>query len=563
MPNHFQTSFYVRFKNQGDHDTTLMYFLQKRLYKWFRQKEKRLADTIGAPQDNRIDRQFFQNFSRKVIHTFFKTKSLCRTVAYVEPTENGKLQTSAWAMRYIHGDSQLTYSRKWHIDVGIREISNTVCMVNVLLKYEADKYCLLKVEGDHQPVPTIPNFVRQLVVSNTCDVALDEQFVLTCQNAPLYTNAPQTADNVFCWIQDYRRKYVIIVFNGNSCKDQALELQKNLVGKALVVVLGDGHDMGAYLSSLPTDLYVPYNGMRVFYPMDDYTNMGAVNRKVRASEIEANMEEITRNMLASFELHNSLAIRSIEDVYSLIATSQFKHKLNLIKQEKEAVENSHPLDQSEEIARLEEELSQRTEENEYILAQCVELEGKATTYRKRIDCKDGKILELETKLRRASTLGLELARATYPKRLIDVVDYVEQLLSDRIVILEKAKKSAAEYSDFSHPDIAWNMLSDIGIKIYDLKYREGNFSEEAVRSLSRFAFSMSESSTSQGDAALMKEREIEYQGKTFVIKPHLKYGSTPPKCLRVHFAFDEQENKIVIGYIGPHLTTAGTKRRGY
>ena len=55
-------------------------------------------------------------------------------------------------------------------------------------------------------------------------------------------------------------------------------------------------------------------------------------------------------------------------------------------------------------------------------------------------------------------------------------------------------------------------------------------------------------------------RRIEHDGSEYDISPHIKHGSRAPKMLRIHFAFDEQNKRIVVGYVGEHMDTAGTKR---
>lgn len=61
------------------------------------------------------------------------------------------------------------------------------------------------------------------------------------------------------------------------------------------------------------------------------------------------------------------------------------------------------------------------------------------------------------------------------------------------------------------------------------------------------------------DAELLKQREVTYKGKTYDVTPHLKFGTKPPKLLRLYFQFVEDEKKIIIGHFGDHLDNRTTK----
>ena len=84
--------------------------------------------------------------------------------------------------------------------------------------------------------------------------------------------------------------------------------------------------------------------------------------------------------------------------------------------------------------------------------------------------------------------------------------------------------------------------------------------EKAFVEATGYELAMSESGSTNRDAKLSRMRRIEHDGSEYDISPHIKHGSRAPKMLRIHFAFDEQNKRIVVGYVGEHMDTAGTKR---
>ena len=78
---------------------------------------------------------------------------------------------------------------------------------------------------------------------------------------------------------------------------------------------------------------------------------------------------------------------------------------------------------------------------------------------------------------------------------------------------------------------------------------------------SGFELSLTEGKMTKKDQALAGLRKITFEGRQWNVSPHVKYGTKPPKCLRVHFALDTDEQRVIVGYCGDHMKTAGTKRR--
>lgn len=69
-----------------------------------------------------------------------------------------------------------------------------------------------------------------------------------------------------------------------------------------------------------------------------------------------------------------------------------------------------------------------------------------------------------------------------------------------------------------------------------------------------------ESSTTNKDNRLMRERQLSYDGRAIDISPHIKgHSGNRNAPLRVHFCVDRETQLIVVGHCGAHKETAGTK----
>jgi hypothetical protein len=83
---------------------------------------------------------------------------------------------------------------------------------------------------------------------------------------------------------------------------------------------------------------------------------------------------------------------------------------------------------------------------------------------------------------------------------------------------------------------------------------------DEFESQSGFGIAFHESKQTNKDARLVRMRQRTYRGKTYDITPHIKGGGKRHGHLRIHFAFDDERQLIVVGHCGGHLETYGTQR---
>lgn len=104
------------------------------------------------------------------------------------------------------------------------------------------------------------------------------------------------------------------------------------------------------------------------------------------------------------------------------------------------------------------------------------------------------------------------------------------------------------------------MLQGLGTCLYKQKFENGLLSEDEFNNDHKCKLSMTEGRLTKRDTELMRQRQVTYNGKPLDITPHLKIGTKGTKILRLHFQFDEDEQKIIIGYFGNHLDNRTTMK---
>ena len=141
----------------------------------------------------------------------------------------------------------------------------------------------------------------------------------------------------------------------------------------------------------------------------------------------------------------------------------------------------------------------------------------------------------------------------------DVVRYFMQVYPDRLGFTERGEWEASRCG--LKTDHLWEILYMVANDLTDLYREKGeNLTEEDVARVAGCEAAMHEGSMTRKDAGLMKLRDDEYEGKKISVEPHLKLKSAKgePTHQRLHFCYDPELKKIIIGYLGDHLDSAST-----
>jgi hypothetical protein len=135
-------------------------------------------------------------------------------------------------------------------------------------------------------------------------------------------------------------------------------------------------------------------------------------------------------------------------------------------------------------------------------------------------------------------------------------------LQGRLVFSPAAPKGAKK-SRFDDPSRALEILAFIGTEFLD-GVRGGDIADlERFASESGFELAMSEGKQTHNNRTLMKLRDVVINGQEFRCEAHFKDGrGGTDSQFRVYFCIDRtgQVARIIIGHVGPHLETDGTRR---
>ncbi len=145
-----------------------------------------------------------------------------------------------------------------------------------------------------------------------------------------------------------------------------------------------------------------------------------------------------------------------------------------------------------------------------------------------------------------------------PSDLIGVVDLIGHLYRDRIFFTDTARKSAGTAS-FQDVHISWRLLRSMATTLFDL-FGSNCDLEREYRNRTGFELALTETSATKELTEAVRQRMVKYGDRYLFAGAHVKFGTKPPRLLRVHFTFPVGSPVIVVGHVGDHLETAGTKR---
>ena len=133
------------------------------------------------------------------------------------------------------------------------------------------------------------------------------------------------------------------------------------------------------------------------------------------------------------------------------------------------------------------------------------------------------------------------------------IEIIEQFYADRCVFLDSARSSAKKMQRF----IFGRDLLDLLVRLVT-SYRDGLMDggdSKARQVFGKSEYAAKESETVMASKAMRRQRTFDYDGTQVEMYRHLKIGvdDDPTRTIRVHFHWDSDRKKIVIGYCGEHL----------
>ena len=169
-------------------------------------------------------------------------------------------------------------------------------------------------------------------------------------------------------------------------------------------------------------------------------------------------------------------------------------------------------------------------------------------------------LEQENRSARALRGAAEALRSMdrLPESNEDVVNYFKSVFKDRIAFTERGEKSACK-SDIKTSGL-WFYLYRMATSLYDIHHASIPDVEKEFYAQTGIEAAMSEGSQSRKDNKIMNLRMDTYDGKEVSMEPHVKLHAQKAGAehRRIYYCYDHELDRIIIGWVGDHLKTAGT-----
>lgn len=177
-----------------------------------------------------------------------------------------------------------------------------------------------------------------------------------------------------------------------------------------------------------------------------------------------------------------------------------------------------------------------------------------------IDTWKGEAERLSDQLRQAQASSNAVDSMMLPSNCAESLALAESLWSDRLVITDAARKSAKDFVNGDFREM-FTHLQALAVVLWPIVFEEKvtNPQEEFQnRSSVEMTF---KTNRRVKESMFDDEYMIEYKGERVRMDPHTK-GKNKRRgyALRVHFFFDHEDKKIVIGHAGDHLRTTLTPK---
>lgn len=150
--------------------------------------------------------------------------------------------------------------------------------------------------------------------------------------------------------------------------------------------------------------------------------------------------------------------------------------------------------------------------------------------------------------------------STLPVCNEDVVNYFLAVYGDRIDFTERGFTTASKCD--IKPEKVWDILFRVSNQMVGLfRSMPTSPSEKDIADAAGFDMSFREGSETRDREEFMRYRRDTYNGKDISVEPHLKFraGKSEADYQRLHFWYDPEMQRIVIGYLGDHLPSYSSR----
>lgn len=377
-------------------------------------------------------------------------------------------------------------------------------------------------------------------------------------------------------IGDARRPVCLVLYFGatrKSLKEAGIVARKCAL-KAHVYVLRTTDEVLAPIrKALPgwnINRDVRERSCRVLFPFGDYASFDDANPRYRMAwprrmSTRDRLTRIVKGLLRYFCQEDDAGLLGMRDMRRRLSGAEAKNDKELAEEAgriAEAAESAAKKAESEaEDARRENrELRGKLADAEVLLVFADEdrgaLEGTIDSLRKICEEQNARLAKAE-----GGKKPLPEMPAPPPvfKNLVEVLEYARKNLPN-LEILKEAFPHARSL-DHRNPTEGFQMLRDMNDILYPLFKEGGPNVATDFNSKSVFDCTFSEGGQTKGTRSIETERTIEVRGKKFVFWPHVRSRTHgEDRLIRAYFCYDPDAGKILVGFFGKHLRTAGTER---
>ena len=147
----------------------------------------------------------------------------------------------------------------------------------------------------------------------------------------------------------------------------------------------------------------------------------------------------------------------------------------------------------------------------------------------------------------------ELLEAALKLSPLDCLALIEQVYVNRCTVLDSARSSAKKMTGFIYGRDLLDLLRRLVTTYRDQLIDGGDAKARLVFGKNEYA--AKESETVMKNKTMRRQRTFDYRGTQVEMFSHLKIGvdDDPTRTIRVHFHWDGDRRRIVIGYCGEHL----------
>lgn len=553
---HYQTSFVV--DNDKQTAANKLYQAQRVIGEWVKAHERERFARLK--RDKTSSFLIDGNFTHRA---HYKSKySWCKTDYCLEE------DSTAWAIQYTHRDNKIR-DVFWVSDIGLRAFNESGrLVVNVQISYKVSTEHALTGEP-YEPSVSIPWCVEALLKRfKGSRFFSGEQDVTEGIGRAITINDVDQASRIISYVESEDRKLAVVLLHGETkdTHEEADYLSKNLFGKALVYIVPYKVEIKKVLARFRLEfnecLFVP--NFRVHKDLGRKLRYFVTNQKA----LEKTHQILLHSWLGYHPINERGAVSDVENVQLLIRRRKFFKLAELIQKSVPAAEYEKMKTQLKDMSglfelseaekkELEEKAGQLEDRVGELEIQNLDLQIKKDELEDKHAAEVYNIKATQESLMRKSAENVCVLPREYPGSFSALKAFAP--FYKHLAFAEKAWDPALAYRNFKDFEIAWKMLHDLDQKLWEIVFVKRGDIEHEFESSTVFEYAKGEGAQTTNNARLVQMRRFEFEGKQYEMWPHLKYGNKPGKQLRIHFAFDNDRQRIIVGYIGEHMDNATTR----